>query len=53
MACVEEFDVRLQVLNVSVFSFAECALRDAVLFSSSLFDVSLSVFFSTIGETNP
>lgn len=36
MTCVEEFNVRLEVLNVSIFSFAECALRDAVLFSSSL-----------------
>jgi hypothetical protein len=36
VACVEEFDVRLEVLDVSVFSFAECALGDAVLFSSSL-----------------
>jgi hypothetical protein len=36
VACVEEFDVRLQVLDVSIFSFAEGALRDAVLFSSSL-----------------
>jgi hypothetical protein len=36
MACIEEFDVRLEVLDISIFSFAECALRDAVLFSSSL-----------------
>lgn len=41
MACVEESDVRFEVLDVSVFSFAECALRNAVLFSSSLWDISL------------
>lgn len=33
---VEVFDVRLEVLDVSVFSFAECALCDAVLFAPSL-----------------
>lgn len=43
MACVEEFDVRLEVLDVSVFSFAECALCDTVLLSPSLYDVSLLV----------
>lgn len=56
VACVEEFDVRFEVLDVSVFSFAECALRDSVLFSSSLWNVSLLVVF-LVGrwgvETNP
>jgi hypothetical protein len=33
---VEIFDVRLEVLDVSVFAFAECALSDAVLFAPSL-----------------
>lgn len=33
---VQVFDVRLEILDIPIFSFAECALCDAVLFASSL-----------------